>query len=528
SQVETYLNPLLKDLSDPFLLPDMDVAVRRLWRAIDNREMITVFGDYDVDGVTSSALLTRVLSTLGGRVQPFIPDRMDEGYGLSQEALARCLEEYESSVVVSVDCGVNSVESVRWAQEKGVDVIVTDHHEPEEETASAFALINPKLGSAPDLKNLSGVGVAFKLAHGLLKVGRDQGRSVTEKLDLKCLLDIAALGTVADVVPLVGENRIIVRHGLACLDKTRWVGLQALKEVSGVKGDPNTYHLGFQLGPRINAAGRIGQPMQALHLLLTEDKSDAYRIAKLLDDTNTERRRIEGEMAEEAFAEIDSYFNPEKHFGLVVTKKGWHPGVVGIVASRVARHYNRPSIVMGIEEDGSARGSCRSVDEYNILDGLESCSEHLTKFGGHKMAAGLEVKPGEVDVFRKAFNRAVKSVLHEYDLTPSQHIDAVISEEQLDWSFYEHLRNLRPFGQNNPEPIWALKNVQIASKRSVGKNHLKLVVKSGIQSFNAIAFNYPIDKLPSGNLDIAFTLQENNWNGNSSLQLQVKDIRIHA
>lgn len=525
-EIEHFLNPRLADLGDPNLLPDMARAVERVWKAIDSNEIITVFGDYDVDGVTSSALITRVLCALGATVKPFIPDRLDEGYGLSLDALERCLDEHGSQVVLSVDCGVNSVESVRFAQEKGVDVIVTDHHEPAEQTAPAFALINPKLGTVPSLENLSGVGVAFKLAHALIKQGRLLNKPLALTLDLRDYLDIAALGTVADIVPLKDENRIIVRHGLSQLGCSRWAGLEALKSVAGMRGEPDTYHLGFQLGPRINAAGRIGQPMQALQLLLTSSPDEAQRIARLLDDTNTERRRIEREMADQAFEEIAAYFDPEKHFGLVVAKEGWHPGVVGIVASRVSRHFNRPSIVMGIEEDGSARGSCRSIEEYNMLDGLQACEALLTKFGGHKMAAGLEVKPGELDAFKESFNDAVRKSLGGFDLSPVQHIDAEVSAEQVDWTFYEQLSQLKPFGQNNPEPVWAMTGVSVSgSPFVVGQNHLKLQLAKDGQTFESIAFNYPEENLPDGKIDIAFTLKENNWMGNRSLQLQLQDIR---
>ncbi len=526
AEVEDFLNPRLAGLSDPFLLPGMEKAVPRIWAAIDTGETLSVFGDYDVDGVTSTALLIRLLNALGADVKAFIPDRIDEGYGLSQDALERCLAEHGSSLVISVDCGVNSVDSIAFAQGRGIDVIVTDHHEPAAETAPALALINPKLGTVPALENLSGVGVAFKLAHALLKVGREQGRPVVENIDLRDYLDIAALGTVADIVPLTGENRIIVRHGLTRLVETKWLGLQALKEVAGMKGEPDTFHLGFQLGPRINAAGRIGQPMQALRLLVTDDRSEARLIARLLDDTNRERRRIEREMADEAFAEIDAYFDPAKHFGLVVARKGWHPGVVGIVASRVSRHYNRPAIVMGIEDDGRARGSCRSVDEFDLLQGLHACETHLEKFGGHKMAAGVEVQAGALDAFKSAFNDAAATMLGGIDLTPVQRIDSEVKPADLSWEFLGCLKQLSPFGQDNPEPVWALRGVWVSgAPRVVGQNHLKLSVVADGQPFDAIAFNYPLEALPEGELDIAFTLKENNWNGNSSLQLQLCDVR---
>ncbi len=525
-EIDAFLNPRLATLSDPFLLPDMERAVSRVWEATGNAETITVFGDYDVDGVTSCALLTRVLAGLGADVRPFIPDRLDEGYGLSQDALDRCLEEHGSSLLITVDCGTNAVGSVAHAQANGVDIIVTDHHEPDEQTAAAFALVNPKLGSVPSLEILSGVGVAFKFAHALLKSGKAAGKPSADRMDLRDYLDIAAFGTVADMVPLIDENRIVVRHGLAAFDTTKWAGLRALKAVAGIRDTVDTYHLGFQLGPRINAAGRIGWPMQALRLLTTDDPAEAREIADLLNRTNQERRTLERDMAEQAFAEIDAYFDPEKHYGLVVAKEGWHPGVVGIVASRVSRHYNRPAIVMGIEETGNARGSCRSIDAFDVLEGLRTCAEHLIKFGGHKMAAGAEVAAGSIAAFKTAFNAAAANMLKSTDLAPVLHIDSALSANELDRDFFDHLQRLQPFGQDNPEPIWVLRNAQLAGRpRGVGQNHLKFSIASEGRTFDAIAFNYSMEQLPEGLLDIAFMLKENTWNGNTGLQLQVKDIR---
>ena len=526
SQIKSFLDPRLGGLSDPLLLPDMEKAVSRLWKAITSEETITVFGDYDVDGVTSTALLTRVLESLGANVKPFIPDRIDEGYGLSQDALDRCLAEHGSSLVVTVDCGTNAVASVARAQTRGVDVIVTDHHEPDEKTAAAFALLNPKLGTFQGLEILSGVGVAFKLSHALIKSGREQGNDAASQLDWRNYLDLAALGTVADMVPLVGENRIIVRHGLARFGMTRWEGLRALKAVSGMRGDAETYHLGCQLGPRINAAGRIGQPMQALRLLTTNDPAEAREIAELLDRTNQERRKLEQTMADEAFEEINAYFDPEKHFALAVAREGWHPGVVGIVASRIARHYNRPSIVMGIDKEGHARGSCRSIEAFDVLDGLRACDGLLEKYGGHKMAAGLQLETTRLEEFKKAFNAVASAKLGAVDLTPSLSIDAEVGGDALDWDFFGKLKHLAPFGQDNPEPLWMLRGAELnGTPRIVGQKHLKLSLLSKGRKFDAIAFNYSLNQLPDGPLDIAFTLKENAWNGNASLQLQIRAIR---
>lgn len=522
----SFLDPRLSGLTNPLLLPDMPVAVERIWRAIDAGETITVFGDYDVDGITAAALLTRVLSALGGRVAPFIPDRMDEGYGLSQDALDRCIEECRPSLIITVDCGVNSVDSVADAGQRGIDVVVTDHHQPADETAAPLALVNPKLGNHEELEILAGVGVAFKLAHALVKTGRENGNEPAGALELREYLDFVALGTVADMVPLLNENRILVKHGLAQMYRTRWVGMAALKTVAGLQDEPEAWHLGFQLGPRINAAGRIGQPMESLQLLTTDDAQEARRIAALLDQTNRDRQTLEKTMAEEAMREIDEYYDPAVHFGLVVAREAWHPGVVGIVASRICRKYNRPAIVMGIDEDHHARGSCRSIDEYDILEGLKTCADYLIKFGGHKMAAGVTLAQRDIAAFRQAFNDAAARQLRNLDLSPVQPVDAFLTAGDLDESFMDALKQLQPFGQDNPEPVWALRGAAVqGTPRVVGNSHLKFSVQADGKLFDVIAFNFAPEDLPDGRIDIAFTLTENTWNGTTSLQLQLRDAR---
>jgi single-stranded-DNA-specific exonuclease len=529
-----FLQPRLSELTDPGILQGMQRAVSRIWQAIADREPITVFGDYDVDGVTATALMIRILGELDADVKPFIPDRLDEGYGLSLDAVRRCLEEQQPGLIITVDCGSNSGDSVSYAKKQGVDVIVTDHHELDAQPADAYALINPKqtgwgIGTDPAdpfLEILSGAGLAFKLAHALLKAGRTAGIAPAAGVDLREYLDLVALGTVTDIVPLTGENRIIVRHGLEALQKTKWEGLRALKTVSGIRGEMETYHLGYQLGPRINAAGRIGQPLEALRLLLTDDTEEARRIAGKLNETNTERRRMEKETADAVFAEIDAYFNPQMHYGLVIAGQGWHPGVVGIVASRVARHYNRPAIVLGTDEEGCMRGSCRSIDEFDILEGLHACGSHLITFGGHRAAAGVQLAADSLDAFRAAFNAAAASVLQSIDLHPVLHIDAVVSGSMLDRDFLTQLKQLRPFGEDNPEPVWVLHGAEVSGRpRVVGNNHLKLSLCSDGCTLDAIAFSFPRERLPDGPLDVAFTLKENCWNGNTHIQLHVRDIR---
>lgn len=524
--IHSFLHPRLENLSDPFLLPDMKPAVDRIWKAITQKETILVFGDYDVDGITSTALLTCVLTQLGAQVVPFIPDRLAEGYGLSSDAATRCLAEFNPDLIITVDCGTNATESVAEIQSHGVDIIITDHHEPNETTAQPLALINPKTGTIDDLKILAGVGVAFKVAHALLKQGRALNIPEALQINLRQYLDLVALGTVADIVPLTHENRILVRHGLAILNTTQREGLRALKDIAKIDGETDTYHLGFQLGPRINAAGRIGQPMQALQLLITDNPGEAREIAAQLDRTNQERRTLEQKISEEAFAQLEDSFDPVHDFGLMVASTQWHPGVIGIVASRLSRHFNRPTIVLSIDPDGNARGSGRSIPEFDILNGLHTCNQHLLKYGGHMMAAGVSLNEESIAAFKIAFNEHAREALKKHSLLPTQFIDVEITTEDLNWTFMEQLKKLRPFGQDQAEPIWAIRNIKIVgAPMVVGKKHLKFAIGKKGQSINAIAFNYALCDLPKGPLDIAFLLKENSWRGNTSLQLQVQDIR---
>ena len=398
--VDHFLNPRLSDMSDPFLLPGMDKAVDRIWKAIDAGQQIVVFGDYDVDGITSAALMIQVLVRLGAKVRPFLPHRIDDGYGLAEETLQRCIDELRPRLVITVDCGTGAVGSVKLAGRAGVDVVVTDHHEPSGSLAPAIAVVNPKLGVDEDSKALAGVGVAFKVCHALIKRGRQNGRTTAETVDLRPYLDLVGVGTIADVVPLKAENRILTRYGLDQLNQTKSVGLKALIEVAGIRGRLDAYHVGFLLGPRLNAAGRLGDAQAALDLLLTDDPQRAREVAAQLDQSNHERRDIEKQIVEEATKELVSCFDPKKHFSLVLARKGWHPGVIGIVASRIGQSYRRPTIVIALDETDEGRGSCRSIEEFNIVEHLAKCSDLLIRFGGHAMAAGLDVRVANIEAFR--------------------------------------------------------------------------------------------------------------------------------
>lgn len=525
--VERFLQPRLGDLSLPFELPDMDEAATRIWYAIEKGERISVFGDYDVDGITSTSLLSRILIELGADVRAFIPSRLNEGYGLTVPAFQRCVAEQSPNLIITVDCGTNSAESVKLAAASGIDVVVTDHHEPGENLAPACAIVNPKLTTVPSLRNLAGVGVCFKLCHALLMIGRHRKSSAAHRIDLRNYLDIVAMGTVADVVPLLEENRIFVHRGLQCLSQTRWPGLQALKGTSGLKGNQalSTYHIGFVLAPRINAAGRVGGVGDALELFLTNDGRRGSHLAEALDAANRRRQEIEKEITREAMEWIDSFFIPEKHFGIVVAGKNWHPGVVGIVASRLSAKYNRPVVVLGFGECGRGRGSGRSIEGFNIYEGLQKCAEHLVKFGGHEQAAGLTIDYENVEVFRKAFNRAAREGLQASDMRPTLEIDCWVSVDDVDWPLLEGLKKMEPFGQDNREPVFAIKGARLAgTPRIVGDRHLKFAIKTRRGSVDAIAFGFADQPLPE-KLDVAFVMQENDFMGRRSIQLNVKDFR---
>ncbi|MBI9020080.1 MAG: single-stranded-DNA-specific exonuclease RecJ [Verrucomicrobia bacterium] len=522
-ELEEFMNSSLGALRDPFELPDMDKAVERIWRALTTGEKITVFGDYDADGICSTALLTRVLRALGGDVEAFIPNRLDDGYGFSSDSLATCIEQYQPTLIVTVDCGTNSADSVEKAKELGVDVVITDHHEPDSSIADAVAVVNPKrVENHPD-SILAGVGVAFKLCHALVKAGRDADRPSAALIDLKDYLDFVAVATVTDMVPLLGENRILVRAGFQALENSKWAGWNALKKLAGVTGTIETAHAGFTFGPRINAAGRIGRADAALELFLTDLPARADEQARFLDAANRERQDIEKEIVREAFEEIDATFDETKDFGIVIAREGWHIGVIGIVASRLVQRYGRPVAVIGMDGD-CGRGSCRSIDAFNLLDGLNACSGLLKQFGGHAMAAGLELELKNLEAFKEQFNAYAAGQLKGNDLQPVLEIDCAIQLAEADAALMDGLKRAGPFGQDNPEPVWAILGVNVADSRILKEKHLKLALSDGNTRIDAIGFNMA-EKLPAGPVDIAFTLQENSWNGRTTLQLNLKDLR---
>lgn len=518
-----FMNPALSTLSDPFELPDMDKAVDRTRRAIADGEKITVFGDYDADGVCSTALMVRALRELGGTVDAYIPSRHETGYGLSPEALSACVELNHPTLIVTVDCGTSSIEAVEAARALGIDVVVTDHHEPGGRVANAVAIVNPKQVENHPASILAGVGVAFKFCHAMIKAGRDAGCSVCAAMDLKKYLDFVAVATVTDMVPLIGENRALVRAGFQSLEHSAWAGWNALKKLAGITGSLETWHAGFTFGPRINAAGRVGRADAALDLFLTDLPERADELAQFLDDANHERQDIERGIVKEAIAEIDGYFDEEKNFGLVIAREGWHAGVIGIVASRLVQRYRRPVAVIGMDGE-SGRGSCRSIDGFSVLDGLNASADLLNQFGGHDMAAGLEVSASNLEAFKERFNAFAAERLKDADLHAVLQIDHQVKLAEMDAAFMDGLKRTGPFGQDNSEPVWAVLNVEVAGAKILKEKHLKLTLVDGSSRIDAIGFNMA-EKLPSGPVDAAFTLQENTWNGRTSLQLNLKDVR---
>jgi len=528
AEIDQFLQPRLADLTDPFSLPGLEKAVDLILTHIEQGSSILVYGDYDVDGVTSTALMIQVLSALGATTTPFLPHRIEDGYGLGVETLHRCVKNFHPNLIITVDCGTSSVEAVKEAARLGIDVIVTDHHEPAAEgVADACAMVNPKLGGGPEeIRMLAGVGVAFKVCHGLIKKARLQKMEAAETLDLKSFMGLVAVGTVADIVPLLKENRILVYHGLQLLNKIQSVGLRALIETAGITGPVDTYHIGFMIGPRINAAGRLGNAEAALELVLTEQEPRAKILAQQLDDASRKRLEIEDRIVREACEDLDERFDASKDFGLVVAHENWHAGVIGIVASRIASRYNRPVAVIGIDSDGVGRGSCRSIPGFDLLAHLSQCSSMLRRYGGHAMAAGLEVDQDRIAEFSAQFNEVCATTLREGDQRRQLKVDAWIDPGDINDHLYHDQNRLRPFGHSNPLPVWAVRNVTPKfAPRVIGGKHLKLIFPMGGRDREAIGFGMGDREISSGPLDIAFNLILNRYNGQEYLQMHLQDFR---
>ena len=522
-----FLKPSLDDLHDPFLLVDMDVAVERILRAIAGRERIAIHGDYDVDGVTSTVILRRALELLGANVFHFIPERLRDGYGLQPAAVDR-LHADGARLIISVDCGIRSAEAAQQARALGVDLIITDHHEPDTALPPAAAVINPKRHDCryPD-KNLAGVGVALKLVQALCaKSGKSSW--------LPAFVKVAAIGTLADVVPLVGENRILAKLGLAMLSKgPHKVGLRALLDGCGLTGkDIDGYHIGFVLAPRVNAAGRMSTPDIAARLLLASDESmaaEARGLAEQLNAENLRRQQEEADIVTAARAAVETDLEIGSRTVIVVAGEGWHRGVIGIVASKLVDHFHRPAIVLSIDGD-VAHGSCRSIPSFNMLAALESCGDAMIKFGGHKQAAGLTIEAARIRELRRRVNDHADDRLGPDDLRPRLWIDGALPLKQINEQVASELTALAPFGAGNPNPVFRASRVEVVDgPRLVKERHLKMAFRQDGRVMRGIAWRArDRESFVSEHraaIDLAFSVEQDTWNGDRYLQLSVADFR---
>ena len=519
-----FLRPALADLADPNLLLGLDQAVDVIAATVRAGEGILVHGDYDVDGQCATALLTRALRAAGARVTPFVPHRLRDGYDFGPAGLAAAVAA-GASLVVTCDCGITAVETVAAARAAGLRVVITDHHLPGDALPVADAIVDPQQpGDTSGLGMMCGTGIALKLVQALIPV-----LGLPANLHLH-LLDYAALATVADVVPLVGENRIIVKHGLRVLAQSRWPGLRALIEAGGL-GDKEIKagHLGFVLGPRLNAAGRIGDAADGLQLLLTDDPAEAGMLARRLESLNGERQALDQRILDEALEQVERHADPERDAGLVLAGDGWHPGVVGIVASRIVERYGRPAFLIAFDGD-IGKGSGRSISRFDLHAGLNACGDLLERFGGHRMAAGLTIRRQHLAEFRERFAAVARQSLAPDDLGPEQRVDLVLDLDEVTHDLERLCRHLEPCGMGNPSPVFGVRGVRLAGQGRVGSNHLKGTLDDGRTRVSAIAFQWA-DRVPwlgaSSLVDAAFRVECNEWNGRTSLQARVVSLSPH-
>ncbi|MCK5147908.1 single-stranded-DNA-specific exonuclease RecJ [bacterium] len=510
------------ELHDPFLMKDMDKAADRVVRAVKDNETVLIYGDYDVDGTTSASLLVLFFRSIGLNVHYHIPNRLEEGYGLSETGLLKA-RDLGVSLIVTVDCGITAINEVALANSMGMDVIVSDHHEPGPKLPDAVAILDPKRSDCGyPFKQLAGVGVAYKLLMAVacrLEMNPDEIRSY---------LDLVALGSVADIVPLVDENRILVRLGMHWLNRLERAGIRALVESSGQLGK----HLGtgqvvFVLAPRINAVGRMGSASRAVELLITDSDSEAREIAMVLESENQHRKNIDEETYQEALSILEANFDSQHHCAVVLEKEGWHSGVIGIVASRIAEAVYRPTVMIAVE-NGIGKGSARSIAAFDIYEAIRSCEHLLEGFGGHKYAAGLTIKPEMIDSFRTAFQAAAKDALCKEDFIQTLKVAAEIKLCEITDKVVRLLNEFSPFGPKNMRPVFLSRNVEVAgTPRIVGKNHLKLRVRQDGHVFDAIGFglgNLLHHASSGGMIDLVYVVEENVWNGVARIQLRIRDL----
>ncbi len=522
---KSFLRPLLSGLHDPRRLRDADAAAERIARAVRDGERVAVHGDYDADGIAGAALLASWIRDLGGRAVAFVPERLAHGYDLSRAGV-EWAGARGASLLVTVDCGVRALDAVDRAVAAGMDVVVTDHHPPGPALPRALAVVDPHRADCgyPN-KRLCGAGVAFKVGQIVAELlGRDEDEAWPR-------LDLVALATIADQVGLEGENRILARYGLRAAARTRRVGLRALLGRAGIdEGEPlDAQAIAFQVAPRINAAGRVGRSASALRLLLSSREAEACALADELETDNAERRALERRTTEDALSTLGRRYDPDRDMGVVVAGDGWHPGVVGIVASRIVGRVFRPAVVIGMDGD-RGRGSARSIPGFDLLGAISKCGEHLSRFGGHRQAAGLEIRRDRLDRFREAFAREAKRRLGPERPKPALGVDAEVDLADIGAEFHRVLRHLGPFGRGNPEPVFVARGVRVAGRvRALKGSHLGFRMASGGSRLDAIAFNLAERRSPADlegrALDVAFSVLKNTYRGRTSIQARVLDAR---
>lgn len=520
----SFFKPDLKKLHDPFLMAGMSTAIDRIRTAVDHKQKILVYGDYDVDGTTATSMLLLFFRYLGAQVDFYVPDRIIEGYGLSEKGI-RWARQNGVELIISVDCGITAFEEINLARSLGMDVIVCDHHQPASELPVATAVLNPKRFDCHyPFKELAGVGVAFKLLQGLQQSLR------TDETQLVEYLELVAIGSAADIVPLLDENRIFAKIGLRSLSKTRNFGLKALLEVTGLMGrEINTGQVVFVIAPRINAVGRLGDAGRAVRLLTTESKQQATNIASILERENRNRKTIDEEMLTQALELIESNLDPDNEHVFVLDNDGWHPGVIGIVASRIVEKYFRPTIMIATA-DGQGRGSARSIPGFDIYEALKSCEDLMVNFGGHKYAAGLTITSENIPTLKKKISQVAAEKLTAEMRSPKLWIDAEVQFHELDGHLIKLLNRMAPFGPQNMRPVFLTRGLQIVgTPRVVGKNHLKFKVRQKDIVMDAIGYDLGdlLYRIAPGekNVEMVYVLDENEWQGRKTMQLRVKDLR---
>ncbi len=526
-----YLNPSLNNLYNPLLMKDMQKGVQRLVRAINDREKVVVYGDYDADGVTSVAVLLKFLLDIDHAVTYYIPDRIKEGYGLNGPAIDR-MKADGVTLLITVDCGISDHEQILYARSCGIDTIILDHHEVPQNLPDAVAVINQHRKDCNfPFKDLAAVGIVFNFLIALRGRLRKDGFWENRKYpNLKEYLDLVALGTIGDICPLVDENRIFAKIGLDLITECKRVGLRALKEICGVENQViDSGKASFCLIPRINAAGRVASANEAVRLLLTEDIEEARLIAQNLEMCNRKRQTMERNILNEILEEIERTIDPEKVRSLVFASEKWHPGVIGIVASKLVDRYYRPTILISLK-DGIGKGSGRSVAEFNIYEGLKKCDSLLLSYGGHRYAAGISIKEEDIKEFSGMLEDVISKEIDASDFVSQTNIDAICSLSEITHELVSQIGRLAPFGSGNPEPVLCVRNINVTSQSVVGNNHLWMRLSGDGMSYNSIWFNkgHLINFLSVPAIDIAFTPHINSWNGVYDIQLKMKDMSVPA